>query len=389
MSPKIDIDKSALTVGIDGKRAVLNHTGLGNYSRYYLNIMSMAYPSTKFRLYSPVSRDNDRLAPLLDRPNISLYVPSLRLPIMRSWWRTVDMPLQLKADGVTIYHGLSNELPLTVKGVCPTVVTIHDLIYRRCPSDYNAIDRRLYDFKYSRSARIATRVVAISECTKADIVKDYGIDPAKIDVIYQGVDPIFTLPADTMRRMEVRRKYSLPETFILAVGTVRMRKNQLLAVKALSLLPEAVKLVIVGDMKGGYADEVKRYISSNGLSDRVMHIDVAFSDLPAVYACAALSSYTSRYEGFGLPVVESLTSGTPVIACTGSCLEEAGGEGAVYVDPDDVAAYADAARHLLDDRIFRDKTVRAGQRHVRRFTADAFAKATMATYKKAILSEIL
>ncbi len=389
MPRKIDINKSALVIGLDGKRAVLNNTGFGNYSRYYLNIMSMAYPSSRFRLYSPVEKDNDRLKPLLDRANVELFVPRLSMPLMRGWWRSIDMPIQLKADDISIYHGLSNELPLTIKNVCPSVVTIHDLIYRRCKGDYSAIDRRLYDFKYSRSARIATRVVAISERTKADLVSDYDIDPDKIDIIYQGVDPIFSLPIDTAKRMEVRERYSLPERFILTVGTVQERKNQLLAVKALEGLPESVKLVIVGRMSGRYADEVRRYISKHGLSDRVMHIEVPFADLPAVYSCAALSSYTSRYEGFGLPVVESLTAGTPVIACTGSCLEEAGGEGGIYIDPDDVGAYIEAARHLLDDMIYRDKTVRQGQRHVRRFTADAFAKATMATYKKAIISELL
>ena len=189
--------------------------------------------------------------------------------------------------------------------------------------------------------------------------------------------------------MEVREKYALPERYILAVGTVQPRKNVLLAVKALGCLPQSVKLVIVGRTSGSYADEVRRYIESHGLADRVLHPEVVFADLPAVYASAALSSYTSRYEGFGLPVVESLTVGTPVIACTGSCLEEAGGEGAIYIDPDDVDAYVEAAAHLLDDQIYYDKTVRQGQRHVRRFTADAFAKATMATYKKAIISELI
>ncbi len=389
MATKKSIGENSMTVGVDGKRAVLNATGLGNYSRYYLNIMSMAYPSTKFRLYSPVDKENDRLKPLLDRANIDLFVPKLSMPLMRSWWRTIDMPLQLRNDEVSIYHGLSNELPLTIKGVCPTVVTIHDLIYRRVKADYSAIDRRLYDFKYSRSARIATRVIAISERTKADLIADYDIDPEKIDVIYQGIDPIFTLNIDTAKRMEVRQKYNLPERYILAVGTVQPRKNQLLAVKALERLPKSVKLVIVGRMSGSYANEVERYISSHGLADRVLHPDVPFSDLPALYADAAVSSYTSRYEGFGLPVVESLTVGTPVIACTGSCLEEAGGEGGIYIAPDDVDAYVEAAEHLLDDRVFYDKTVRLGKQHVRRFSADTFAKATMATYKKAIISELI
>lgn len=379
-----------MTVGVDAKRAVLNNTGLGNYSRYYINIMSLAFPSTRFRLYTPRIADNERLEPLLARDNVELFAPELKPAsgITRAWWRTIDMPLQLKADDVSVYHGLSNELPLTIKGVCPAVVTIHDVIYRRFPQGYGAIDRRLYDFKYGRSARIANRVIAISERTKTDIMELYGIDESKIDVIYQGVDPIFTLAVDTAKRQEIRAKYNLPERYILAVGTVEERKNLLLAVEALPKLPAAVKLVIVGRMEGAYAGKVREAIARAGLSDRVMHLKVPFADLPALYADAAFTSYTSRYEGFGLPVAESLSMGTPVIACTGSCLEEAGGDGAVYVAPDDAAGYAEAAMRLLDDRVFADKKARLGHRHVKRFTAEAFAKATMATYNKAIIDSL-
>lgn len=385
------IDTQGLRVGLDGKRAVCNNTGLGNYSRYMLNIMSAAYPTMQFRLYSPVRRDNDRLAPLLARDNVELCVPSLKPDngLSRAFWRTVDMPVTLRHDNVAVYHGLSNELPLTIKGVYPSVVTIHDIIYRRIPDDYNAIDRRLYDFKYGRSAKIATRVIAISECTKRDIMADYGIDEGKIDVIYQGVDPIFSLPVDTARRLEVKEKYKLPDRYIISVGTVQRRKNQLLTVRALAKLPKDVGLLIVGRMDGGYASLVKAEISRLGLADRVRHLQgVPFADLPALYACAAMSAYTSRYEGFGLPVVESLSVGTPVLACKGSCLEEAGGPGAVYLEPDDTDACAAAAVHLLDDLVYHDELAGRGRRYVKRFSAEAFAKATMSTYKKAIISQL-
>lgn len=381
-------DTKDLLIGLDGKRAVCNNTGLGNYSRYALNIMSMAFPSTRFRLYSPVAADNERLSPLLARGNVELAVPSLRFggALARALWRTFDLPVTLKNDGVALYHGLSNELPLTISGVVPSVVTIHDLIWRRLPADYKAIDRKLYDWKYGRSARIANRVIAISECTRRDLVNDYGIDPAKIDVIYQGIDPIFTLDIDTARRQAIRAKYNLPEKYIVSVGTIQLRKNQMMAVEALAKLPAEVQLIFIGGTSGDYAAQVRRRVSALGLTDRVRFLDkVPFADLPALYADAVFSSYTSRYEGFGLPVVESLTVGTPVIAATGSCLEEAGGRGAVYVNPDDVDAYVEAAARLIDDRVYNDKLAGLGRRYVRRFSADAFAKATMATYNKAII----
>lgn len=377
-----------ILVGMDGKRAVENNTGLGNYSRYTLNMMSLAFPGTRFRLYAPRHRDNERLEPLLARENVDIsYARTSFGAAGRALWRTVDMPVELGRDGVAVYHGLSNELPLTIGRVCPSVVTIHDLIYRRCPADYTAIDRRLYDFKYGRSARIANRVIAISECTRRDLISDYQTDPAKIDVIYQGIDPIFTLDIPTTKKQEVRARYRLPQTYIACVGTVQPRKNQLLVVKAMAQLPESVYLVLVGRMSGDYGNKVKAEIARLGLADRVLNLEgIPFADLPAVYADAAVSVYPSRYEGFGLPVVESITAGTPVVAATGSCLEEAGGDGAVYIHPDDVTALASEIMHIMDDRIFRDKLVRHGRNHVKKFSADNFAKATMAAYNKAILS---
>ena len=378
----------SLLVGLDGKRAVENNTGLGNYSRYALNMLSLGFPASRFRLYAPRPKENDRLEPLLARENVEIaYGPDRFGAAGRAFWRTFDMAIDLKRDGVDIYHGLSNEIPLWAPKACPTVVTIHDLIYRRCPADYSAIDRRMYDFKYGRSAKIASRVIAISECTRRDLISDYQIDPAKIDVIYQGIDPIFTLDIPTSKRQEVRARYGLPDVYIACVGTVQPRKNQLLAVRALAKLPAAVKLVIVGRMSGDYGRMISAEISRLGLSDRVMHLEgIPFADLPAIYADAAVSVYPSRYEGFGLPVVESITVGTPVIAATASCLEEAGGPGAVYINPDDADSLAREAMHIIDDRIFHDKLVRHGQKYVKKFSADNFAKATMETYHKAILS---
>ncbi len=381
-------NKAPIIVGYDAKRAVENMTGLGNYSRYAINILSLAYPSMQMRLYAPRERDNDRLRPLLSRDNISLVSPSLRLKnaVSRAFWRTIDLPLDLRRDDVSLYHGLSNELPLTVKGVCPAVVTIHDVIWRRSPRDYSPVDRRIYDWKYGRSARIATRVIAISECTKRDLISDFNIPEEKIDVVYQGVDPVFTLPVDTAARTEIRRRYALPQRYILAVGTVQPRKNLLQAVKALPALPSDVVLVVVGARKGPYAREVDQTIARLRLADRVRFLEgIPFTDLPALYACAEFSSYTSFYEGFGLPVVESLSVGTPVIAATGSCLEEAGGRGAVYVDPADVDNYIDEATRILDNAYTRKKLSDDGRRHVRRFSAENFAKATMAAYNKAII----
>lgn len=379
----------ALTIGYDAKRAARNLTGLGNYSRYTIAAMSALYPRNRYLLYSPTPAYTPRLRPLLDQPGVELRYPQGALwRRMGALWRSLELTPCLLEDGVNLYHGLSNELPLNISASgLPSVVTIHDVIWRRVPGDYSWADRRLYDFKYGRSARAATRVIAISERTKADVVNDFGVDPAKIDVIYQGIDPIFDQPATLEHKQAVQEKYSLPLRFILSVGTVQSRKNQLLAARALRTLPADVKLVIAGRRQSAYAREIDAYVARHGLSGRVMWLEgVPFDDLPALYALASVTAYPSRYEGFGLPVVESIACGTPVIAATGSCLEEAGGEGAVYVNPDDTDAFAAAAADIIESSYRRERMARLGRQHIRRFSARDFAQSTMATYMKAIVS---
>ncbi len=380
-----------LKIGYDGKRAVNNNTGLGNYSRLVVDALSALYPGNEYILYAPRISDNPRLTPILGRPNVKLTGPDRPMGRkLSSLWRTAGITGQLQRDGIDIFHGLSNELPLNIasSGI-PSVVTIHDIIFRFIPENYKAIDRAIYDFKFRKACDNATRVIAVSERTKADIVDAYGTDPSKIDVIYQGCHPQFAIRQDAATKENVRRKYGLPDRYYISVGTVETRKNQLLALKALPAMPSDVKMVIVG-RRTRYAAELDRFIASHKLADRVIFLEnVPFAELPALYAMSVFATYTSRYEGFGIPIVEALSAGVPVVGCTGSCLEEAGGSGAIYVAPDDTDAMVDAARRLLDDSYLREKMTKAGQRHIKNFTNAEFARQTLATYNKAIVSSIL
>jgi glycosyltransferase involved in cell wall biosynthesis len=269
---------------------------------------------------------------------------------------------------VPLYHGLSNEVPLSIDRLgVSSVVTAHDVIWRKFPSDYKAIDRQLYDFKYGRSMQIATSIIAISECTKRDIIDAYGIDPDKITVIYQGCHERFHRVTEAAEAA-VMQNYNLPERYYVAVGTVQGRKNQLMAAKALPALPADIKLVIVGG-RTDYAKQIDRFAAAHGVTDRIIWLpSVPVTEIPALYSGAIFSSYTSRYEGFGIPVIESLSCHTPVIAATGSCLEEAGGKGAIYVNPDDVDEYVEAARQLIDNPYNRSKLVTNGLQHIKKLT---------------------
>lgn len=375
-----------LRIGFDAKRAVRNFTGLGNYSRLIVDSLARRYPDNRYLMYSPDAHPNRRLAPILDLENVELRLPATSAgKTLPSLWRISGITGDLRRDKIDLFHGLSNELPLNIgKSGIPSVVTIHDVIFRHFPQCYKPIDRKIYDFKFSRAARAATRVIAISECTRRDIVNAYGVPAGKIDVVYQGCDPSFSNEVTDAEIETLKKKYRLDGPFIVTIGTVETRKNQLLAVKALRGLPDDISLVIVG-RQTPYADEIRRYIAANSLSDRVKWIDNApFAELPAFYRTAMFSTYTSRYEGFGLPVIESLSASTPVIIASGSCLEEAGGPSTPAVNPDDVDEMIHQCRLMIDDTIHRSSIAAAGHDYVARFNQETFTRKVMEVYDKTL-----
>ncbi len=371
-------------VGFDAKRAVLNYTGLGNYSRLAIDAISTRLPDNKYYLYTPKVKANDRLDELLGRDNITIRRPdSFTGRAFGSLWRSMGITSQLKTDGMDLFHGLSNELPLGIARTgIPSVVTIHDVIFIPHPEFYHRADVEICRRKFGYAARVADRVIAISECTRRDLVRYYGVDRSKIDVVYQGCHASFYRNVSPDEIDAVRRKYGLHNPYIIAVGTVESRKNQLIAVEGLRGLPADVHLVIVG-RRTGYAAMLDAAIASYGLGDRVHFMEgVPFADLPVLYAGAVMASYTSFYEGFGIPVIEAIAAGVPVIAATGSCLEEAGGPGAVYVNPQDVEHFVANARLLLDDEVLRRSMVEAGRSYIGRFSFDNFASGLVAVYEK-------
>lgn len=372
-----------MRIGFDGKRAVGNNTGLGNYSRLVIEELSRRLPDSELRVYAPRIVENPRLSPLQQAANVSFIENPTRLP--GALWRTWGLPRTLRLDGVDIFHGLSNELPLNIhKAGIPSVVTIHDIIYRRLPHCYKAADRLLYDLKYGRSCRHADRIIAISECTKRDIIHYYGISEDKIDVVYQGCEPSFHRRWSDAEKVELRRRLSLPERYIVQVGTVEERKNLMLTIESLPALPEEVKLVVAG-RHTPYQEQCLKRAEELGVSPRIdIRNHISFADLPGLYQCAEAAVYPSRYEGFGLPVIEAIAGGTSVVAATGSCLEEAGGNGALYVSPDDIRGMAEALRALLSGETDRSQLIARGRAHIARFDTSLMADNILAVYTKVL-----
>lgn len=356
-------------IGFDAKRIVRNGTGLGSYGRTLINSLADLAPDLQLRLYAPDRGRDDLRRQVFERPNIHFFYPKgMHFRLQRDLWRTKGIVSQLKSDGVAMYHGLSGELPVGLhRAGIPGLVTIHDLIFLRHPEFYHWLDVQIYRHKFYQTLREASRIVAISECTKRDIMYYGNFPEDHIDTIYQSCDTRFKtrMPGDQLAA--TRQKYQLPARYLLSVGTIEERKNVLLAVKALEALPTDLHLVLVG-RRTKYAQRVESYAQLHGLAKRLHFLHgVPNDDLFAIYQQAECFVYPSYYEGFGLPIIEALQSGLPVVAATGSCLEEAGGPDCLYVAPNDVRGMAEAIIKSLDGADGRAERIAAGQHYVERF----------------------
>ena len=359
-------------IGFDAKRIVRNGTGLGSYGRTLINDLAR-FPLT-LRLYAPTPGRDDLRNQITPSDNISFVYPHSPSHLLSPLWRSHMIVNDLRRDNVQLYHGLSGELPIGIrKSGIKSVVTIHDLIFLRHPEFYNPIDVKLYTWKFCRTLREADHIIAISECTKRDIL-EYGgdlITEDNITLIYQSCSPRFNVSptASTSR-------------YILSVGSIEARKNALLAVKALPYLPSDISLVLVG-RHTKYTDVVLSYAKEHQLDHRlkVMH-GVPDSDLPALYAGAECFVYPSVYEGFGIPIIEAISCGLPVVACTGSCLEEAGGPDSLYVAPDDAKGMADAIRRSLKGADGRQERIQRSMDYIQRFDGKDVAEQVFQLYQQ-------
>ena len=376
-------------IGYDAKRIVNNGTGLGSYGRTLINALIRADQEMEIRLYVP-DGGREELRNQVDgsRSIYYCYPKKAHIGLQKVLWRNRGIVKQLKKDGVRLFHGLSGELPTGLKKAgIPGVVTIHDLIFLRHPEFYHWIDTKIYVTKFRQTCREAERIIAISQCTKRDIMTFSNYPEERINVIYQSCNTIFREQMSEEKKTEVREKYVLPPRYILHVGTIEERKNILLATKALQLLPEEIHLVIVG-RRTKYTDKVHSFITDHALDRRVMFLHgVPNAALPAIYQMAEAFVYPSCYEGFGLPIVEAIQSELPVVACTGSCLEEAGGPDCLYVHPDDVQGMAAALERAIYDDTFRKKSIERSKDYIKRFENMDIARQMIGLYREILLNK--
>jgi glycosyltransferase involved in cell wall biosynthesis len=354
-----------MKIGYDAKRAFNNRSGLGNYSRDIIRAVAN-FGRDEIFLFTP-RKDPD----LFDIKGVNIIGPQKPVDkLLKSYWRSFSLAEEIEKLELDLFHGLSNEIPYGIKKPTKTVITIHDLIFKRFPEWYNYFDREIYDRKVKYGVEHSDVIIAISEQTKRDLISFYDVSSKKIKVVYQTCNDVFKKkPARSLIR-KVEDKYELPDGFLLYVGTVEPRKNAFNIVKAVHKYNIDFPLILIG-RETNYAKEIKKYINDNGLDQRIiMFHEVSTEELPVFYRKARVFIYPSAFEGFGIPIIEALYSGTPVITGKGGCFSEPGGKHSVYIDPSNVDELAESIIVLLKNEKKREKMSKEGLKYVQRFNTD-------------------
>ncbi|MCC6905919.1 MAG: glycosyltransferase family 4 protein [Anaerolineae bacterium] len=367
--------------GFDYTAAVQQQAGIGRYVRELAAALAELPGERTIRLFAAGARPADLPVP----PRGCTFHPShLSERVHNRLWQRLRLPLPVEAwtGPLDLFHGTDFTLPAVRRGT-RTVLTIHDLAYERFPDETMPGMQRYLARAVPHSVARADHVIAVSEATRQDLIHLYGTCPEKISVIPHGVDPRFFAAPAADEAARLRVEYHIPPgPVVLTVGTLQPRKNHLRLVQAFARTGVDAVLVVAGGQGWGY-DAVLREVERLGLGGRVIFTGhIPDTDLPGLYRLAAVLAYPSLYEGFGLPPLEAMASGTPVVAANTSSLPEVVGEAGMLVDPFDVDALAAALARVLGDATLCAALSERGVERAGRFTWARAAQAVWHVYEQ-------
>lgn len=374
-----------MRIGFDATSAARQGGGIGRYARELLRALAAADPVNTYRIFVASSHPIPYPLPPLPARASVFQLPLHDKWLARLWHRArLPIPIELALGPLDLYHSPDFTLPPTLPGT-PALLTVHDLSFMRDPDSAAPSLRRYLEAVVPRSVRRATRILADSQATRADLIELYQTPPDKVTVLYSGVAESFHPVADPATLSAVRARYGLGAfPFILSVGTLQPRKNYVRLIQAFGQLAFSVSglaLVMVGG-EGWLSDSIFAEVKRLGLEGRVCSPGfVADEDLPALYSAAQVFAYPSLYEGFGLPALEAMACGTPVVTSTTSCLPEVAGGAALLVEPRNVDGLAAALRRLLEDDGLRQALIAKGRARAREFTWAKTAGQLLEMYK--------
>jgi len=363
-----------MKIAFDAKRFFHNASGLGNYSRDLVRILSDKFPENEYLLFN--KNKSERGKEILENLNVR-FIETSKGKMSRQF----KMGKDAQKENADIFHGLSGELPLKWNNTpIKKVVTIHDLIFVRYPQYYSFFDRKIHFWKFRKAAQAADKIIAISEQTKRDIIEYLKVPESKIEVIYQGCHKAFKEQQPQELIQSTKQKFELPERFILNVGTIEERKNLLNIVKAIQ--GTDIPLIVIGK-KTTYYKKVEAFIRKNKMRNQVRFLEgVSMDELAVIYKLADIFVYPSFFEGFGIPVIEALFSKTVTITSNTSCLPEAGGKDSVYIDPHNYLDIRSKIRFLWDNEAERKRRADKSFEFVQKFNDETIAEELMSLYKR-------
>lgn len=365
-----------MKIGINGYEAVIprfgftpnglpNRVGSAEVCFQLLLELSKIDKQNNYIIYLPV-------APTSDMPKESENWQYRVIPAKR-FWTLFALPKAVRQDHLDVFFSPTHYAPPFVNA--PEVISILDVSYKHFPEMFGKRDLYKLSWWGKYSVKKAKKIITISENSKDDIIKTYGIQARKVDVIHVGIKDIINAH---MKKEEVLSKYQIDAPYILFVGTLQPRKNVKRLIQAISLLKnKKVQLVIIGK-KGWMYEEILQSPVRFGVSDRVIFLhNVSNEELPIFYKNAECFVLPSLYEGFGLPVLEAMQLECPVIVSNVSSLPEAGGDAALYVNPEDVADISSKIDEVLESKKLRDRMIKLGLEQVKKFSWEKAAKETL------------
>ena len=375
-----------MRIGIDYTAAVNQGAGIGRYARQMTRALLELDRENEYVLFVPsASPEASRASEsaIVGQANVSLArLPLSERALVALWHRLrVPVPVELFSGRLDVFHSPDFALAPVLRA--RTLVTVHDLSFRRVPECFKPALLSYLNRVVPRSVARADIVLADSESTRNDAIELLRLAPERVFVVYAGVDSRFRRVTDQGLLEDVRSRYSLPGRFVLSVGTLQPRKNYVRLIEAFSRLSgvEDVSLVISG-ARGWLYEEIFRRVEELGLSSRVLFPGyVAEADLPALYSLSEVFAFPSLYEGFGLPPLEAMACGTPVVVSRASSLPEVVGNAGCLVDPLSVEEIAGTLQALLDSPARRADLAEQGVAQAARFTWSEAARVLLGLYR--------
>ncbi|MBK7895333.1 MAG: glycosyltransferase family 4 protein [Anaerolineaceae bacterium] len=368
-----------MRIGFDGTPLLGQRSGVGHYTGRLLAQLVKQYPEWEYLLFSnyPLARLEGELARAR---------PIARQFMSRFVWMQLILPRIIRQMEPHLCHFPNNTAPFCLS--CPSIITIHDaslFLHSHTHPTSRLLALRLL---LPHVARRATAVITVSHHARQDLIRVLQLPAEKIHVIHEAAPDNFRPLVDPIQRQQLRLRYNLPEKFILFVGTIEPRKNLSRLIQAVAELRRrgcAARLVLVGPNGWLVNGSLEQEIETLGVKDMVQNLGyVPQEDLPGLYSLATVFAFPSLYEGFGLPPLEAMACGTPVLTSQDSAMAEICGEAALLVDPHAAEAIADGLATLLQDGDLRDCLRQRGLLRVQHYSWERTARETAVVYQNVL-----